>query len=77
MSKLYVVYRIEVTKPEHAIDHKRHSHKLYLYPVPRHLADLVRSCWDKREGKRGAVKFTTKAEALRVARHYDAKVEEA
>lgn len=73
----YVVYQVEVTQAEHSIDGKRHRHKYYLYPAPKRLADFgFKTYWSYKNGKRGALKFNSKAEAKRVARQHSAKVEE-
>lgn len=64
----YVVYQIEVTQAEHSIDGKRHKHKYYLYPLTKKhkaLRDMgFKFFWSYRYGKRGAIKFNSKREAL-------------
>lgn len=73
----YVIYRKETTEARHAIDGKKHTHKYYLYPVPSVAAGLgIGSCWGYKNGKRGAVKFTSKAEAARIAKKHGATIEE-
>lgn len=73
----YIVFKTEITPAHLSIDGKRHKHKYYLYPVPSNLKDMgFRSHWSYKDGKRGAVKFTSKAEAKAVAKANGAQFEE-
>ena len=73
---MYVITQIQITEAKHAIDGKRHKHKLYLYPIPDSLRDLgFTGCWDR--GKRGALRFKSKRQAQIKARKVGGKVEEA
>lgn len=73
----YVVYKVEVTQAEHSVDGKRHKHKYYFYPIPINLKILgFKSYWSYKNGKRGAVKFTSKSEAQAIAKAHGAQVEE-
>lgn len=73
---MYVITQIQITEAKHAIDGKRHKHKLYLYPIPDTLRDLgITSCWDR--GKSGALRFYSRGQAQVTARKVGGKVEEA
>ena len=75
--KKYVVYMIDTTPARVSIDGKKHTHKYYFYPIPDFLKRQGFSAyWSYEKGKRGALKFNSKAEAERVARQHSAKVEE-
>lgn len=77
--KHYIVYKIETTPAHLSIDGKAHKHKYYLYPIPDRLKTSgfnFSSCWSYEKGKRGALKFTSKAEASRIAKRFDALVEQ-
>ena len=73
---MYVITIEQVTEARHAIDGKRHKHKLYLYPIPDKLRDLgFTACWDR--GKKGALRFCRLSYARKIARRVGGKVEEA
>ena len=75
--KKYIVYMIETTPARASIDGKDHTHKYYFYPMPDNLKkEGFSAYWSYKNGKRGALRFNSKAEAERVARHHNAKVEE-
>lgn len=73
----YVIYKIETTPARLSIDGKNHTHKYYFYPIPSNLKQFgFGSNWSYQNGRRGAVKFTDKREAQRIAKHYGAQIEE-
>ena len=73
---MYVISQMQITEARHAIDGKRHKHKLYLYPIPETLRDLnITSCWSR--GKSGALRFYSIGVAQITARKVGGKVEEA
>ena len=75
--KKYVVYMIDTTPARLSVDGKKHTHKYYFYSTPKTLKDFgFAACWSYEDGKRGAVKFTSKAQAERIANHHGGKVEE-
>lgn len=75
--KEYIVSKIEITPAHLSVDGKKHTHKYYFYPVPDQLRALrFGSHWSYKDGKRGAVRFKSKAAAEAIARAYGAKVEE-
>lgn len=79
MESKYVVSKVEITPANFSIDGKRHKHKYYLYPVNKRLSTLGFgdfTCWSYENGKRGALKFTNKREAQRIAKRHNATVEE-
>lgn len=75
--KKYIVYMIDTTPARVSIDGKKHTHKYYFYPIPDNLKSLgFKANWSYKDGKRGAVKFTSKAEAEAIAKAHGAQVEE-
>lgn len=75
--KAYVVYMVMITKATESVDGKKHTHKYYLYPVPQNLKDFgINIHWSYKNGKKGAMKFTSKAKAQAIAKANNAKVME-
>lgn len=73
----YIVYKVETTKARQSADGKAHTHKYYLYPLPGNLRDFgFNAFWSYEHGKRGALRFTSKAEAEAIAKARGARVEE-
>lgn len=70
----YLIYQVSITEAKHSIDGKKHRHKLYLYPIPKHLRDLgIRACWKR--GKKGACIFYGKKLAQEIAKQVGGKLE--
>ncbi len=74
---VYLVYYYDTTPAEASIDHKAHRHKYYLCPTPKNLRRVwgYIPYWKYTQGKRDAIRFTSKREALRIAKKHNANIE--
>ena len=73
---VYLVYYYDTTPAEFSIDRKPHRHKYYACPVDDNLQSWgFVTAWRFTHGKRDAIRFKTKREALRFAKKHGGLIE--